>query len=96
MKIDLGGKTALVTGSTAGIGLAIAKGLAGAGVRIVVNGRHHDSVERGVAAVLAAVPGGDVIGAAADVSGGTSAVRLMRLAIEPGQPPWAWAARGVV
>ena len=31
MKIDLSGKTALVTGSTSGIGNAIARGLAGAG-----------------------------------------------------------------
>jgi NAD(P)-dependent dehydrogenase (short-subunit alcohol dehydrogenase family) len=77
MKIDLGGKTALVTGSTAGIGLAIAKGLAGAGARVVVNGRHHDSVERGVAAVLAAVPGADVTGAAADVSNAQGCAALV-------------------
>ena len=37
--IDLTGKTALVTGSTQGIGLAIAKGLAQSGARVVVNGR---------------------------------------------------------
>lgn len=35
---DLGGKTALVTGSVQGIGLAIAKALAGAGARIAVHG----------------------------------------------------------
>ena len=39
MNIDLSGKTAIVTGSTAGIGLAIAKGLATAGAKVVVNGR---------------------------------------------------------
>lgn len=77
MKIDLSGKIALVTGSTAGIGLAIAKGLAGSGARVVVNGRHHDSVERGVAAVLAAVPGADVIGAAADVSNAQGCAALV-------------------
>ena len=38
MKIDLTGKTALVTGSTSGIGHAIAKGLAAAGATVVVNG----------------------------------------------------------
>src|SRR5690606_19389881 len=37
---NLKGKTALVTGSGSGIGLAIAKGLAGAGARIILNGRN--------------------------------------------------------
>tara|TARA_R110000823_G_scaffold314586_1_gene444061 strand:- start:836 stop:1201 length:366 start_codon:yes stop_codon:yes gene_type:complete len=37
MKIDLSGKQALVTGSTAGIGLAIATGLAQAGTGVIVN-----------------------------------------------------------
>lgn len=39
MNIDLTGKIALVSGSTAGIGLAIARGLAAAGARGVVTGR---------------------------------------------------------
>ena len=39
MKIDLTNKTAIVTGSTAGIGFAIAKGLAESGASVVVNGR---------------------------------------------------------
>jgi NAD(P)-dependent dehydrogenase (short-subunit alcohol dehydrogenase family) len=39
VKIDLTGKTAIVTGSTAGIGFAIAKGLVGAGATVIVNGR---------------------------------------------------------
>lgn len=63
MNIDLSGKTALVTGSTQGIGLAIAKGLAEAGARVVVNGR---TAER-VSAAVAALPG-DIVGVAADVA----------------------------
>lgn len=39
MKIELDGLTALVTGSTQGIGYAIARGLAAAGARVIVNGR---------------------------------------------------------
>jgi gluconate 5-dehydrogenase len=41
---DLRGRVALVTGSSAGIGLAMARGLAGAGARVVLNGRQSKSV----------------------------------------------------
>lgn len=68
MKIDLTGKTALVTGSTAGIGLAIAKGLAGAGAEVVVNGRSRAKVDAAVAAIGKSVPGAKARGVAADVS----------------------------
>ena len=50
MRIDLSGKTAIITGSTAGIGLATAKGLAAAGAKVVVNGRTPEAVERAVKA----------------------------------------------
>ncbi|MBB4689707.1 SDR family NAD(P)-dependent oxidoreductase [Amycolatopsis jiangsuensis] len=44
MNIDLTGRTALITGSTAGIGEATAEALAGAGADVVVNGRNADRV----------------------------------------------------
>ncbi|OQS16390.1 oxidoreductase [Nocardia donostiensis] len=66
MKIDLTGKTALVTGSTQGIGLAIAGGLARSGAQVVVNGRTPGRVESAVAELRGA--GGDVTGLAADVA----------------------------
>jgi NAD(P)-dependent dehydrogenase (short-subunit alcohol dehydrogenase family) len=68
MKIDLTGKTALVTGSTSGIGHAIAKGLAATGAEVVVNGRGQAKVDAAIAAITKAVPGAKVKGVAADVS----------------------------
>ncbi|WP_423180081.1 SDR family NAD(P)-dependent oxidoreductase, partial [Stenotrophomonas sp. CASM106] len=68
MKIELSGRTALVTASTAGIGLAIAQGLANAGARIILNGRSTDSVERARQRLLDAASGADVLGVAADLS----------------------------
>jgi NAD(P)-dependent dehydrogenase (short-subunit alcohol dehydrogenase family) len=68
MKIDLSGKTALVTGSTAGIGQAIAQGLAATGAAVVVNGRTQSKVDATIAAITKAVPGSQVRGFAADVA----------------------------
>jgi NAD(P)-dependent dehydrogenase (short-subunit alcohol dehydrogenase family) len=68
MKIDHSGKTALVTGSTSGIGHAIAGGLASAGATVVLNGRTQATVDVAVAAIGKAVPGAKVRGVAADVS----------------------------
>ncbi len=71
MQIDLSGKTAVVTGSTSGIGRATAQGLAAAGASVVVNGRKRATVDAAVQAIVSAVPGGRVRGAVADV--GTAA-----------------------
>ncbi|MBI5127854.1 MAG: SDR family oxidoreductase [Rhodopseudomonas palustris] len=68
MHINLSGKTALVTGSTAGIGHAIARGLAATGANVVVNGRSQGKVDAAVAAVAKAAQGGKITGVAADVS----------------------------
>lgn len=67
MKIDLSDKTALVTGSTMGIGLAIATGLARTGATVVVNGRKQDAVDKAIAAIKAEVPDARVEGVAADL-----------------------------
>src|SRR3989454_11980562 len=70
MKIDLSGKTALVTGSTSGIGHAIAKSLLAAGADVVINGRAQAKVNAVAAALgkTAGKAGGKVRGVAADVS----------------------------
>jgi len=67
MNIELTGKTAIVTGSTQGIGLAIAKGLAESGATVVVNGRKQSNVDAAVAEVQKAATGAEVRGVAADL-----------------------------
>ena len=66
MQLDLSGKTALVTGSTQGIGFAIAAGLAAAGARVAVNGRTPDRTEKAAAELRAR--GTDVVAVAADLA----------------------------
>jgi NAD(P)-dependent dehydrogenase (short-subunit alcohol dehydrogenase family) len=73
VNIDLSGKTALVTGSTQGIGFAIAEGLAASGARVVVNGRTPDRVDEAVAKL-----GGDAIGVAADVATDDGTAELLQ------------------
>jgi NAD(P)-dependent dehydrogenase (short-subunit alcohol dehydrogenase family) len=68
MRIDLSGRTAVVTGSTAAIGFATAEGLARAGAAVVVNGRGSARVDQAVRQIRDAVPGSDVSGVAADLS----------------------------
>jgi NAD(P)-dependent dehydrogenase (short-subunit alcohol dehydrogenase family) len=68
MKIDLSGKTALVTGSTSGIGHATARRLAAAGANVVVNGRAQAKVDAAAAGLVAEISGSKVRGIAADVS----------------------------
>lgn len=70
MNIDLGGTTALVTGSTAGIGKAIAQGLAGSGANVIVNGRKDETVRAAVEALRAEFPNVTISGVAADVATG--------------------------
>jgi NAD(P)-dependent dehydrogenase (short-subunit alcohol dehydrogenase family) len=82
MNIDLKGRRALVTGSTAGIGFAIAKGLAQAGAAITINSRHQASVERAGERILAAVPGAAVVGIAADAASEEGAAALIARAPE--------------
>lgn len=65
MDLDLKGRLALVSGSTAGIGLAIATALAREGARVIVNGRTQPAVDAAVAGLQAA--GGDVLGFAVDI-----------------------------
>jgi NAD(P)-dependent dehydrogenase (short-subunit alcohol dehydrogenase family) len=80
MKIDLSGTTALVTGSTAGIGRAIAKGLAQAGAAVIVNGRTPAKVEAAAATLKSEFPGANIRGIVADVSTAEGCAALVRAA----------------
>ena len=65
---DLTGRRALVTGSTRGIGAAVAAGLAGAGATVVLHGRDQSRVDQARQQLAAEVPGADVRGCAFDVA----------------------------
>ncbi|HEY1999168.1 SDR family NAD(P)-dependent oxidoreductase [Paraburkholderia sp.] len=75
MDLQLKGKLALVSGSTAGIGLAIATALAQEGARVIVNGRSQESVDKTVAQ-LGADSGAEVLGFAGDLSKADAANQL--------------------
>ncbi len=66
MDLQLRGKTAFVSGSTQGIGYAVASALAAEGVRVIVNGRGEDSVAAAVAELRSVHPGAEHSGLAAD------------------------------
>jgi NAD(P)-dependent dehydrogenase (short-subunit alcohol dehydrogenase family) len=68
MLIDLGGKTALVTGSTEGIGYGIARRLALSGAAVILNGRTPDKVDAAAAKLRAEAEGAEVRAIAADVA----------------------------
>ncbi|MCY0964133.1 SDR family NAD(P)-dependent oxidoreductase [Parathalassolituus penaei] len=57
MDLQLQGKTALVTGSTAGIGLATAKALLAEGAHVIITGRTHEGVEAAIASLDTSGPG---------------------------------------
>ncbi|TWD82260.1 NAD(P)-dependent dehydrogenase (short-subunit alcohol dehydrogenase family) [Kribbella amoyensis] len=82
MKIELSGRRALVSGSSQGIGLAIATELARAGATVVVNGRDQGKTERAVVEVVGAVPGAEVLPIAADLATAEGAESLRERAGE--------------
>src|SRR6267378_3825558 len=75
MNLELDGKRALVTGSTAGIGYAIAEGLAREGAAVIVNGRTEERVEQAIQSIRTSHPQAKVEGLAADL-GNADGVRV--------------------
>src|SRR5215469_15324238 len=78
MDLQLRGKRALVTGSTAGIGLAAATGLYKEGTSVVINGRTQERVEETVGKIRGTGGDGEVSGIAADLSTAQGVDRLVR------------------
>lgn len=76
----LSGRTAVVTGSTRGIGRAIAEKLAQEGAVVIVSGRSQEQADQVAADIEAA--GGKAIGVAADVADPESAEALIKAAID--------------
>jgi NAD(P)-dependent dehydrogenase (short-subunit alcohol dehydrogenase family) len=77
MDLDLHGKTALVTGSTAGIGFAAAKGLAAQGARVIVTGRTQARVDAAIGAIRERANDDAVVGFAGDLATADGAHRLV-------------------
>src|SRR6266446_6319400 len=74
MNSKLENKLALVTGSTAGIGFAIAKALAAEGARVIVNGRTEERVAGAMKNIMAAVPAAKLESLALDLSLSNAAI----------------------
>jgi NAD(P)-dependent dehydrogenase (short-subunit alcohol dehydrogenase family) len=78
LNLQLENKLALVSGSTAGIGLAIAKALAAEGARVIVNGRTEARVKEAIASIRASVPTANLEGLALDLSKADAAAQTTK------------------
>lgn len=78
MDLKLAGKRALVTGSTRGIGLAIATALADEGARVIINGRTRESVDTALDALRRKIPEAEVEGFAGNLASAEAAEALCR------------------
>jgi NAD(P)-dependent dehydrogenase (short-subunit alcohol dehydrogenase family) len=76
VNIELPNKRAVVTGSTAGIGLAIARGLAAAGAHVVINGRTEARVQAAIADIRGSNPDAELSGVASDMATAAGAAAL--------------------
>jgi NAD(P)-dependent dehydrogenase (short-subunit alcohol dehydrogenase family) len=77
MDMQLGDRRAFISGSTQGIGYAIAKALLREGAAVVINGRDEARLQQSVQSLATEVPGGRVTGIAADFGDAADVQRLL-------------------
>jgi len=77
MDLQLNGKRALITGSTLGIGFAIARALAEEGAHITLNGRTEERVWEAQQRIATETPNGKIAGVAADLSSSDGVTRII-------------------
>jgi len=82
MQVDLSGLRALVTGSTKGIGRAIAEALAANGAEIAINGRKPAEVERAIKDIRGKLPKAKLVAAPGDVASADSIAAITKAAGE--------------
>ncbi len=78
MDFQLAGKTALVTGSTAGIGFAVAKALAKEGAHVIVNGRGEERVNDAKGKIATEFPNAQITGVSADFASSEGASKIIK------------------
>jgi NAD(P)-dependent dehydrogenase (short-subunit alcohol dehydrogenase family) len=82
MKVDLSGLRALVTGSTKGIGRAVAEALAANGAEVAVNGRKAADVEHAIAEIRAELPKARLVAAPGDAATAQGVAAIIKAAGE--------------
>ncbi len=85
MDLDLSGRLALVSGSTGGIGFAVAHGLAAQGAHVIVNGRTAERCRSAIERIRAALGGAQLSAAPFDLSDAAGAAALVAAS-----PPWTY------
>jgi NAD(P)-dependent dehydrogenase (short-subunit alcohol dehydrogenase family) len=82
MQVDLTGLRALVTGSTKGIGRAVAQKLAACGAEVAVNGRKAADVDAAIATIRKTVPGARLVAAPGDAATAQGVAAIIKSAGE--------------